>query len=237
MNERIDNIDLIEKALLDNLSQEEMILFRQKMKVEQFAITYQQELAIFQEVNKSGRIRLKKKLQSIEKDMPQVVQLNNLRRMYWIGAASILLMASFFLIKHFLSTTLFEDHYQPMANVVDPISKAELSNESAFQLYEQQRYDEALIALEQLSDHPAKLMYLALCHLELSNLNQAKVLFQEISNDKNHEFYEEAQWYLALTHLRNDQPKSAIRQLQEITDSNSFFAQRAQQLLKEIQDE
>ena len=69
--------------------------------------------------------------------------------------------------------------------------------------------------------------------LENNKLQQAKVILEDIYQNSNAEFVEDACWYLALTELKLHNKREAVKYLNELKDSE-FYGEKASKLLEEL---
>lgn len=94
-------------------------------------------------------------------------------------------------------------------------------------------YAEALNLLQAyLAGHPEDAqarLHAGLCHLELKQYPEATAIFSEIGGSKN-VWADEANWFLALTYLRQDKRNESARILKLIPQSSGRYEQAAELL-------
>ena len=236
MNEENHDIRLIEKAILNSLSPEEQREFVHKMEDKSFETEYKIRSIIHQKISEKGRAQWKEKLTAIEDKYSKP---NPSRKRYgWAIAATILLCVGIFGIITLRQNTndkLFATYYQTLPNLVDPISKSEGSEFSAFQLYERKQFLEAIDQFNQIRHRPDAQFYLALSYLELDRYTQAQNILLDVSQNPDHPFEEEAQWYLTLSFLKDDNEAQLNQWLNTIlSNPNHFYHSKAKELRDKI---
>ena len=164
------------------------------------------------------------------------------------GIAAILLAVLF--INHHKESSnlnqLYADFYQPLdedglavARGGDDISEADnLFLSEGFELYSQGEYAKALTKFNQISDNNQRSVSLfsAISLLETGNAKQAVQLLESAISDygEGWEYYQDAQWYLALAYLKSKQEEDAEKMLQQIVVENRFYAEKASKLLQDL---
>ena len=138
------------------------------------------------------------------------------------------------------------DFYQPLdedglavARGGDDISEADnLFLSEGFELYSQGEYAKALTKFNQISDNNQRSVSLfsAISLLETGNAKQAVQLLESAISDygEGWEYYQDAQWYLALAYLKSKQEEDAEKMLQQIVVENRFYAEKASKLLQDL---
>jgi len=101
--------------------------------------------------------------------------------------------------------------------------------------FNQKDYAEALRQLTAyLTNHPNDTqarLHTGLCHLELKQYGEASAIFTEIGSSKN-VWADEANWFLALTYLRQGKPDDCARVLKSIPPDSGRYEQAAELLKK-----
>lgn len=226
--------NLIDKFLRNQLDSKEKEIFNKKQKEADF----QKELSLRKNTipvfKKNGRETLKKKLQHFEKNIqaekqntqnssPRVKPIN---RIVWLGMAAtlLLLMGLFWWNNQTInSDELFAQHFEPYPNVIAPIVKSQMPStteyEIAFQKYEQEEYEDAIVLLEKINTTEGK-FYLALSHLGNKQEEKTITLLSDLTKEENsNRFFEASQWYLALAYLKSNQLEKANQFLDLITQN------------------
>ena len=101
---------------------------------------------------------------------------------------------------------LFKEHFNPSENDLvktDAGEAAQRLNEQAFRLYDQQRYDQALILFDELlkgQKAPDLLFYKGNTLLTLGQYQAALDVFLEVPED--HKRFADSQWYAGLASIK-----------------------------------
>lgn len=133
--------------------------------------------------------------------------------------------------------SLYQDNYQNYPNTVYTITRSDTENSlerEAFVAYETENYQLVIEKFEAITDQkPYFNFYKAQSFLGLNEFEKAKHFFKdEIRN--NGQFEAEAQWYLALIALKENQKEEAIKILQTLTENYKYNRAKAESLLKEL---
>jgi tetratricopeptide (TPR) repeat protein len=136
---------------------------------------------------------------------------------------------------------LFATYYQKMPADFGTRSEESTDNEfiRAIKLYNQNNYKEAIIAFERVlkkdpSNNAAKL-FLGISYTETRQYKNAANQFTNIIQGKDPIFEEHASWYLSLCYLKTNNPGLAKNILQILVNTNSFYKDKASDLLKKLQ--
>jgi hypothetical protein len=159
-----------------------------------------------------------------------------------IMAAAAFLLIGFFVSKIFLNTpkqsmqSLYASNFK-----IEPLSlERGGSQDSIFQIatfFSTKSYDSTIAYLQKyLSTHPndSKLdMVKAMCYLEKNNFDSTQNILTGIIN-QNNSFKEKAQWYLAMTFLKQGN-KSKVLEMCNSFEKQHFYYTKAQAILKTIE--
>ncbi|MDJ1491447.1 tetratricopeptide repeat protein [Cytophagaceae bacterium DM2B3-1] len=201
--------------------------------------------------NHFSRVELKQRLQQLEaeiqaKEAYAEIPLSSIRKNNWkvcfLALLPVLLATGYFLYTRAYNKKLFSQYYEPYPNVISytlqntvegPTSRTE-----ALQLYEQGHYADALKYFEQASqigkEHIDLLFYAGIASIEVNQLDKAEAYMQEVVKHPNSSFVSQAEWYLALIHLRKSEPKQAKEHLWLLTQSTDTFKEKASSLLNKL---
>jgi len=196
-----------------------------------------------------SREELKQRLQQLEaeiraKEEFRDIPVTNMRRKYWIISINVALVAIFmicYLVRNLHDKNLFTRYYEPYPNVADFIERGESPSgvqTEALQLYEQGHYQEALERFERyfqsLPTESDILFYAGISCIETNQLEKAEIYLQQAARQPSNVFAAQAQWYLALIHLKKNNRRQARQQLQVLTRYTDIYKHKANQLLKEL---
>lgn len=136
--------------------------------------------------------------------------------------------------------TIFEMYYtgESAHNVTRSGSN---SNDEAMIKYHEGDFNGALLLFNEILDKDADNIYIryyaGLASIETKQIERAINEFSFIVKNHNNLFAENAEWYLALSYLRNSQTKEAKEILEKITQTTTNPHQKeARQILKRIKD-
>ncbi len=87
------------------------------------------------------------------------------------------------------------------------------------------------VVLEQFPEDQNALFYGGLCYYNLGKANKAIQFFSQVEKSYINTFYEEAQWYKALSFEQLADYKNLKATLQEIIEQGGFYAKKAQEKL------
>ncbi len=101
--------------------------------------------------------------------------------------------------------------------------------------YEKQEFDETISLLNKIIEvdnmNIASMFYLGVSYIETGRYADAFNSFTKIVDHGDNLFIEQADWYLGLTFLRSDEQEKAIKQFQTIAQSQSFYNEKAKEIL------
>ena len=158
-------------------------------------------------------------------------------------AALVLVGVGAWVVRHSADNRLFRQYYEPYPNVVTLLERGHPppdggSEAYALQLYDQGQYEEALVVFEQWmkpdSTAPEVLFYAAIACIETSRLGRAEQYLKQVSSLANHDFGPQAQWYLALVHVRQNELRQARKQLCTLAASTETYRDKATRLLRDL---
>ncbi|MBA80513.1 MULTISPECIES: tetratricopeptide repeat protein [unclassified Leeuwenhoekiella] len=134
---------------------------------------------------------------------------------------------------------LYAENFEPYRNIIAPVVRGEHAEgllEKSFALYERGDYDQAEKDFSKLYEATGDgylLFYRGNALLALGRTEEAITLFKSHQETRDN-FYYKSRWYLALAYLKLDKKADAISILEEIVANNSYNAEKAAQLLKEL---
>lgn len=137
--------------------------------------------------------------------------------------------------KSFSTDRLVSKYYQP-AHPIMQVRSVELNSDDAlkeaFNFYQQNDYKNALKYFNSIENQITAKFYSGVCYIELEQYDEAISSFDFVVNDKDNLFVEQAEWYLGLIYLMNNQKNQALKQFVKISDSKSYYADQAKEILK-----
>jgi len=252
---RVD-IDILDAYFRDRMNDEQQALFKERLGDPQFEKDLREYRELHMGIEYSIFKTAKEKLQSLEKSLPDPLtdQHSSLedqqhtssfdRSFLWKMAAAILILAIstivFFNNQQSASPQeLFADYFEPFTNEFVVVQRSDDSGNGllrSFQAYDNAQYHEAVSGfqsiLQEQPDNIMVLFYLSNAQLALQDHEGAITNLQrflEISED----FKIQAQWYLALAYISNQQISEAKNILNEIQDDSIYGAQ-ALEILEQL---
>ena len=233
--------ELTEKYFSGRLNEDEKILFQKCLDEN---LEFRQEIAFLEDLKvvaqKSDEVVFKERLRTFEaghkmdKKRPKNLWL-------WSAAAAILIFVSVLYIfsRPYDHQELFAKYFEPAKNVTMPLVRGDQQDQtltSAFEAYNAGNYEEALTLFSATTDsgrNPSILLYEGNVYLVTGRTEEAIGRFEEHIFSKDSLRFR-SYWYLALAHLKNNDPVKARTNLLQLTRTTTFKKKEAEQLLKEL---
>lgn len=137
--------------------------------------------------------------------------------------------------KPYSTEKLVSKYYKPAGPILQVRSvevNADDALKEAFSFYQQNDYTNALKYFNSLDNQITAKFYSGVCYIELEQYNKAINSFEYVINDQDNLFVEQAEWYLGLIYLMNNQKNQAMDQFKKISSSDSFYSAQAEEILK-----
>jgi tetratricopeptide (TPR) repeat protein len=236
----------LEDYLDGNLSNEEISLMLKELECnEKLASELYLRLEVNQLIKDKGFFELQNKLNLQMNSTGENSTILNLGREFmktWhLAAASFALVLVVGGLWYILSNKpqsteqLVNKYYKP-AHPILQIRSAESNKENAmdqaFKFYRENDFNNALNYFKSIENQITARFYSGVCLIELQQYNQAIESFVYVINDNDNLFVEQAEWYLGLIYLMDNQKNLAIKQFEKITVENSFYSAQANEILK-----
>lgn len=225
---------LIEKYFENTLNQEEKEVFGTQMKESsEFRSEFEFENNLKAAFYKRERREMKDFLQSLDK-IP--------RRSYWPWisgiAATILLVSSLlFILTPNQNEKLAEAYFHPLPNMISPSVRSTNSSielNKAFDLYENESYDEAATEFLKLKNAPYSSVYAGISYMAAGKFDESlAVLNAGELEDTTFEAYRK--WYLGLIYLRKGEQQQAKQIFQQLGENTSPVTEMAKKILSELE--
>ena len=238
-----DNIQF-EEYIDGNLSEEEFLRTfpRQNMDPD-----LESEISLREEVNDALRDKSFLEFrQLVENGMNHSSGLSRLLRKdalktWHLAAASfalILVVGGLWYIlsnKPYSTERLVSKYYKP-AHPILQVRSLEMGSDDAlkeaFSYYQQNDFANALKYFTTLENQITAKFYSGVCYIELEQFDKAIKSFEYVINDKDNLFLEQAEWYIGLIYLMNNQKAQALEQFNKISESESYYSNQAKEILK-----
>ncbi|MBL6446306.1 hypothetical protein JMN32_08300 [Fulvivirga sp. 29W222] len=231
-----DYTDLIHRYLVGDMSPGEKNAFLKQVEKDQYL---SEELDLMRDIRKGIELHGHQRLKAILQDREKKHQAKPKPIIWKVAASLFIALGLGYSIFQFYGHKgdLYKEYYLPYPNVVNPISRsAAPTTGDGITYYEQEQYsaalDKLLKQLKEEQDNDTVKFYLAQTYLALDKSADAITYLRQV--EEKSRFYEPAQWYLALTHLKNENIKEARTQLKLIIASQSSYSKEASELLDQL---
>jgi hypothetical protein len=208
------------------------------------------DLKLLREINQfmagSKKLAFRDTLAHVRLEYQAHSRREKLRKISWISvAASALILSALFIWQSNFSgkksgEALFASYYRPYpaAQITRSASSADLSLQDAFLAYEQKDFEAAYnifsVGVKGSPDSVMPRFYLGICALETGRIHQAISLFREVSQLRQNPYRQHAEWFLALSFIKEGDSRKAIKQLEEIVTQDNIYSLLAEELLQSL---
>jgi tetratricopeptide (TPR) repeat protein len=237
--------EYIDRYIHNELSDSEKTAFEQQLNTDaEFAEAYQLYASIentMQNDSQGNQQAFIEKLQPLQEkyflENPKQKK-GKLKKILFIGlAATALLVLVFTLIPFNNTPKTSEALYAQYAiyEKVDPTTRGDNDSilNKAAALYNEKNYAAAVPYLEKIKKENASALFLlAVCNVEIKNYTAAIAHFDILINGTS-SYKDKAQWYKALSYLKQDNKAECKNKLLSITNNSAYFKD-ATALLKEL---
>lgn len=249
MNEKF-NFEKIEGFLDSDLTGDELLEFEKEL-LEDPDLSMEVDLhrEIDMAIQEEDIMDLRSKLEAIEPPKSEKKRRGILYMGKWhLAAASLILFIGLGSILNLLNGNSFSNeelysmYYKPY-NVVITTRGVEANTDKilvdALKCYESKDYRTAISlfqeVLEKDSLNVTGNFYSGISNIEIEKFNDANKNFSRIIKHKNNLFIEQSEWYLGFCYLMTNNEEKALKQFQEIAQSNSFYKDKAQEILNKLE--
>ncbi len=185
--------------------------------------------------------KLSIQLNNIDSNNPIINLGKDLLRTWHMAAASfalILVVGGLWYIlsnKPYSTEKLVLKYYKP-AHPILQIRSVDANNDDAlgkaFEFYKENDYNNALMEFSKIENQITSKFYSGICYIELQQYDKASEAFSFIINDNNNLFVEQADWYLGLIYMMDNQKNKAINQFTKINLGGGFYSAQANEIIK-----
>ena len=128
-------------------------------------------------------------------------------------------------------------HYQNYVSTALRGSETSHPLHLAYDLYDQKKYEEAIVKFEEDAQilSPLDSFYLGISMAAIQNWKGADSIFQQLSKEEIGIHGEALMWYKALVYLGSNQLQKCKSTLTDILESDSFYKERAKAVLNDLQ--
>jgi len=249
MNKEANQIELIEKYLRKNVTDEEAEEFRKLSSADpSFRELYKHMEVLIPGIENSARSSLLNDLKEIESRQPEILSKSGsiskpkIRLIGWSVAvaaciAGVVIAVTMLTPGNNRYDQIYGQYYKPYnsltlagtrsANSTNPL------REEAFESYNNGDYQKAAGKFEQLEKNTndvESLFYLANAYMATGKLEKAEMYFNEVLTHESL-FTDQAKWYLALCYLKMNQPDKARKELKELINYRNDYTKSAEDVL------
>lgn len=136
------------------------------------------------------------------------------------------------------NNTLFNNYYSGddavMISRSSATSSSELIIKDALLAYQEKNYQKTIKLLSDFEQNALANYYLGLAFLETGKTDNAIRIFNNLIEDKDNLFVEQAEWYLGLCYLKTNNNTKAKELFEKIADSDNIFKIKAKEVLRNM---
>ncbi|MCD4696295.1 MAG: hypothetical protein K8S16_08665 [Bacteroidales bacterium] len=242
----MDKINKIEEYIDGSLKSKDLSNFEYEMITDpEIAKDIELSIEINNALKDKNFIDLRQKLENQSKSNSTSSTVLNIQRdlfkTWHLAAASfalILVVGGLWYIlsnKPFSTERLVSKYYKP-AHPILQVRSIEINSDDAFKeafsFYQQNDFKNALKYFNTLDNQITAKFYSGICYIELEQFDKAIRSFEYVISDKDNLFVEQAEWYMGLIYLMNNQKDEALNQFENISISDSYYADQAKEIMK-----
>lgn len=186
------------------------------------------------------------------KDTAPKGAVRSMRSWWYSAAAAVVLLLAATVAYQGLSPNLFEQNFAASSDIAvhisstraeDGLNEVEQIKKSAFQAYRNANYDQAIALLKDYRNNFPELfqldyqaiVVLGVCQLAEGNAEKALSTFEGVISSRDSSYRQEAEWMIALAHLKLDDKDAARKELEKIAKQpDHIYYHRANDLLSEL---
>jgi tetratricopeptide (TPR) repeat protein len=243
------DIDLIDRYIEGKLTNEDLILFEEKLKSDpEFAQDVETHKMAINVIFLHSRDELKKKLNDIHDNRMNKAFTMNVSYRVAASIAVIFLVSSVVFYLAVIRTPdyskLFDDTFVPYQDMISQQSRGD-NNENktlindAMNYYNQKKFDKAILIFDKIlrskQSNDAVIYYYGISCLGSKENNIAIELLSQLSVNPESMFYEQARWYLALGYLFKKDKENTVKILHDIIRNKTFNNEKAKELLDDLE--
>lgn len=151
--------------------------------------------------------------------------------------------AALLFLKESASEKLFDEYYKPYPNIIPMVrgSEADFDLKAAMVLYNSGNYEQAVAEFDKILssgvESEAALFYKGVSFLSLGKGDKAEYNLKQVINIKEGKLKDQAEWYLSLSYLMQNEPGKAEKFLKKIISENNYYSNAASVLLNRLSSE
>ncbi len=237
------DIELVKRYVNGSLSDKEKLHIDQRIEDDaRFAEVFSEHRLIIESITLHERNELKNKLKLEDAPSQYSIKKSSNNKRWWSMAASVVLIATSAYLLFFQNPNpdnLYQEYYKPYYNVLDDVQRSgESTSSPAMKSYDEGAYEKCLdeLQLDLVLDpeNPWLNLYKGICHLELSQTQEAISVLQSLDQHPNPQIQEVVNWYLGLAYLRAHDLSSAKFVFTTLKSDTGPYQKRASDILLEL---
>lgn len=244
-----DNLELIDAYLRGELTESEMAEFDNRLKSNpDFQVEFQEMKLIRDSVREEVKFQVLQSLKNQEDSIQkrQITKTHTTMKKYISIAACLVLIVSLTYFGFSNNATLvngtqvFDDYYQPYTNLATGTVRGADTDlvdlkSNAYYAYDLGNYAEAAEGLTKLLEtekSAANYFYLGIANIEIGELASAIHNLNTVFTSYE-EYTEQAQWYLALTLLKQNEQDQALSNLIDLSINGESYKEKSLEILRD----
>ena len=136
--------------------------------------------------------------------------------------------------KPYSTEKLVTKYYKP-AHPILQIRSVEINSDDAlakaFRYYKENDFNNALKYFKSIESQITAKFYSGVCYIELEQYDKAADCFNQIIYDNDNLFVEQADWYLGLIYLMDNQKAKAVEQFLKVSKEEGYYAAQANEII------
>jgi tetratricopeptide (TPR) repeat protein len=158
-----------------------------------------------------------------------------------VAGAAIISSAIYFPNRNVSPEKLYVQHYRGYEAITYTRSAHAETNAlfaSAMEAIRAKNYDQAINYLDQIvktdQQNIESVFMLGVANMEIKNYTKAETLFENVISQNDNLFIEDANWYLGLCYMVNEEKDKALKQFEYIAGTKSKYSKEARRLIRKI---
>jgi tetratricopeptide (TPR) repeat protein len=237
--------DYVERYLDGKLKDGDLWEFRVNLKNNK---ELARELQLQQEINETlsdtAKMQLRRNLENTYSRTQYANSFSSKWRLQAAAAAVVIMMlAGGGIMFNYLQTSttsnmaLYDQYFETdntLFTVRGDESMVNNSLEEGVEAFNKKDYIQAIMLLNEAKNNMAANLYIGFSYMKLSNFDKAIIKFNEIIEDNNNLFIDQAEFNLALCYLASDNEADAKKMFNKIINENTAYSAKATKLMGEL---
>jgi len=135
---------------------------------------------------------------------------------------------------------IFHKYYQPYSVTITDRSGSDEINTlltSAMQRYKEREYDQALQLFQRVltkREDVAASLYSGISYMEIEKYKQANESFEDVVEDKDNLYLDQARWYMSMCHIRLGNIENARNMLLTLAEESEYYKEKARKVERKL---